>query len=145
MRPVYESDADRDRQTLVKVKVERIIKQVLMPLPPRHHFDYAATTAGAVTELIEVKCRNIPHQQHDTFMLCTSKFTAAGWYTLINPDIKVSLWVQWTDALGYLDMTVPYPDWRMGGRTDRGDDQDIGLVTHIPISAFTLYDCVNPE
>jgi hypothetical protein len=139
MRPVYETSADRANQEIVKVKIEMLLKQPLTALPPRHCFDYAATRQGQVTQLIEVKCRTNPVNQYPTFMLCLEKFINAANHCQINQYITTSLWVQWTDALGSIDMLQPFEDWRIGGRADRGDSQDMGIVVHIPIQDFTIH------
>jgi len=139
MRPTYETSEDRANQELVKAKIEMIMQQPLHELPPRHSFDYAATREGEITHMIEVKCRTNPLNEYPTFMLCLEKFHNAFSYCQINEFLQATLWVQWTDALGSIDMFQPFNDWRMGGRSDRGDSQDMGVVIHIPIENFTIH------
>jgi len=54
MRQTYESQADRDRETLVKMRIEEITGAALIKLPPRDSFDYAVTKQGLITGLVEI-------------------------------------------------------------------------------------------
>jgi hypothetical protein len=139
MRQTYESQADRDRETLVKMRIEEITGAALIKLPPRDSFDYAVTKKGLITGLVEIKCRTIPSTLHETYLIDVHKLRNAASYAAIHPDIDCRLWVQWTDVLGCIDMTIPHTEWMVGGRSDREDPQDISICSYIPIKEFQMY------
>jgi hypothetical protein len=132
MRPLYENDADRDAEESARRKLQDAWNCELIKLPMRYHCDFAAQRDGAIVGLVEYKRRYFRHDKYPTTILFAEKVrnteilagacNCYGYYV-----------AEFDDGLFYLEMNERPSQICIGGRNDRGDPQDIGIVYHWPI------------
>ena len=137
MRPVYETEGDRSRESAVARKIETAFRCSMSKLQPRDRFDYACIRGDDIVAFAEIKVRKNPMHQYDTYMVSMTKIVHAN---MIHSAVRLPciLFVQWLDALGYIPMNRCDVSLRMGGRSDRNDPLDIEPVCHIDISRFRI-------
>tara|TARA_R110000868_G_scaffold261331_3_gene519437 strand:+ start:11080 stop:11466 length:387 start_codon:yes stop_codon:yes gene_type:complete len=106
-----------------------------------HEFpvNYALYKNGRLITLVEVKCRRTAMWQFPTLIMSTRKLDRA--YELAERSgVPLMVVTKWADNLGYLRVRDPYRyPVKTGGRTDRGDEQDIEALYDIPIGKFKLF------
>ena len=133
-RPIYETKTDVANEERVAELITEKRGYMMVKLPRLAQLDYAAFTTDGLKALIEIKCRRNTMAKYDSMMVGMDKVLYAR---QINQHfgVKSYLFVQWTDQLGYVclneDCTID-----MGGRTDRGDPNDIGLHAYFDIDKF---------
>tara|TARA_B100000482_G_scaffold36894_1_gene23328 strand:- start:592 stop:1029 length:438 start_codon:yes stop_codon:yes gene_type:complete len=136
-RPIYETEGDRLNESFLKTKLEKIWNCKLIKLPKKSMLDFCAERDKEIVAFIEMKHRSKPSGSYPTYMLSLAKLQAAK--RLHQDTGKLCLLVvQWTDLLEMVDLAKCDFRIAMGGRTDRGDSQDIEPVAHIPFSGFGL-------
>jgi hypothetical protein len=133
-RPLYESEQDLQREKQV---IERITPQGVQAykLPVHNHLDFAMVRDGAITGLVEVRCRNNEMRKYGTFFCNLSKVISARDMARYC-KCPAYLFVQWTDRLGYIDLEEDF-EVKYGGRNQMRDWQDKGLLAHFDIDLFT--------
>jgi hypothetical protein len=101
-------------------------------MPISYHFDYLLMADDGPWALVEIKIRR---QRYETLILGVQKAVMMRFYAA-QMGIRPLLVVQW-DAT-YFTQLRPVMDYRVdwGGRWDRGDDQDMEPVIHIPSNEF---------
>jgi len=108
-------------------------------LPKFYPVDLVFKRNGRVVGFCEVKTRKYAMDAFDTYMLsahkvaqCRSLTTATG--------VPCFLAAQWScGRVGMLRLDEAYiQKVTMGGRSDRGDSQDMEPVIHYPIDQFTM-------
>lgn len=141
-RPVYETTADRQRQLAVANHVLSQFtqpKRKLVALPRLHPADYAITKPdGQIIVMLEVKCRRQKIEVYPSLILSARKVSSTMTFC-DHANIAYCIAADWADAIGIISVTAErMRGWRcdMGGRTDRGDSDDIEPVFHIPVSDF---------
>lgn len=83
-----------------------------------------------------MKCRVYKHDQYKSVFISLNKVQKAKeLYDLTNK--RVVLLVCWSDVYGYIDFAEDF-DLALGGRKDRNDKNDFGLVAHYPIDNFKI-------
>ncbi len=94
--------------------------------------------------IIEAKVRKNPRAAYPTYMISMEKFArGVAMAEALHCDFVIA--VQWSDAFGcYTHTKAAKHRVAMGGRTDRGDAQDIEPVVHIPIEDF-WWNFLDPE
>ena len=137
-RPLYETADDRQRELAAVNRLLRGTEKTVRKLPIRYGVDFAIITNGEITAWAEVKCRNNSSALYPTLMISAAKIWQ-GVYTSINTGKPFFVVAEWTDKIGFIRIeTVKDIKIGFGGRTDRGDTQDIEPVYLIPIKAFKL-------
>ena len=136
----YETKKDLSNEVAV---VERIVNalpefefQKISVEPHSYACDYRVFKGGRYVANAEIKCRTVRHDCYDTYLLSTKKVLHGS-----DHGMKLMLVVQWTDRLGYLEITetdMPSFTCVIGGRRDRNNPNDIESVFLIPISRFTF-------
>jgi hypothetical protein len=116
MRTIYENQSHRDNEQAVANLISREKNLTLVKLHMKDRLDYVAFRGDRVRCFIEVRCRNISSTMHSDIMPCY-------------------FFVQWIDRLGYIKFDEECR-LNMGGRVDRGDQQDIELCTYFETSRF---------
>lgn len=135
-RPFYETrnDLQNELDALRKIAV----RTTPVKLPLRYEIDFAMVDGDKICAFAEVKCRTNPFGQYPTLMISAAKLISG---ITLSGMTGCPFWliVQWTDKVGALEVDS-ISKWRMsiGGRRDRGDDQDIEPVVHIPTTAFKI-------
>jgi hypothetical protein len=140
MRPKYETSTDLKKEKMaVQTFVDSFGEDVqIAKLPLQYRMDFCLVKDGVVLNFVEVKCRSNKMSAYSTYIISTSKIVAARSYYDIN--ISCILLVDWSDKMGWVELSKN--DWpsKIGGRKDRGDWQDIEPVTHIPLSEFKVVE-----
>lgn len=138
MRPIYENSAtSRAEQEAIEIFCRRKLRA--FKLPRRYEIDYMLQRVGAMYGWAEVKVRP-GVERHDTFMLSCAKVMSGRRLSEVFGG-RFLVVVRRTDDLMVLDAVAERPiKIAMGGRTDRGDDQDIEPVAHYGWSQMTRVD-----
>jgi len=146
MRPVYESDEDRDRQ---KAVLDRLVEKTGLygyELMPRlYPADALGFKHGRPHSWLEVKCRPHDYGIYDTYMLSALKVISLKQLEEVT-NVKAWLVVQWSDCTGVLpisDFWSSKATLAMGGRSDRGDEMDREPCKFVPISGFAIIDRIS--
>ena len=109
----------------------------MVETPVKSAWDYFAVKNRDVLALVEIKCRRNAHDKYPTYMISTEKIhrcLSRSWFT----GIPFWLIVAFTDqTMLWIANDGSDVGHTLGGRWDRGDQQDIELVTHIPMEQFT--------
>ena len=131
---VYIKDSDDQNEQAVANKIKKARGYNMVKLNKFHPMDYVCYREWELLNLIEVKCRSVPMAKYDTTMIGLDKVIFAR-NLKQHFDISCFLFVQWTDQLGYISLNKPCKV-DLGGRADRGDDNDIGLYAYFDITEF---------
>ena len=142
VRPVYESQQDRDNEAAIIARVCKRWRCNSSKLPISHIIDYALTRDGKVIAAAEVKCRTNPMKQYPTLIVSLDKVMAAQKFQQIG--IKTFLIYSWTDCTGYLPLIGP-DRFAMGGRKDRGDPGDLGIVAHFRTDRAVILETLSTK
>jgi hypothetical protein len=134
-RPIYETQGDLLREEDVASKIGRAWKCIMIKMPAKATFDYAAKRGNVIVSLIEIKTRTNPHNQYPTYMISADKMVA-GFLRSTYLAVPFMLVVQFTDGVFYWSSNQEGFTLDVGGRTDRGDTLDLEMVCHIPINHF---------
>lgn len=135
-RPMYETSADLKRESAVINEFCDIYKLEKQKLPFTQKIDFALVKKKKIVVFVEVKCRVFNMGKYKTMFISLDKVQAARDLTALT-GTKTLLLVCWSDVMGYIDFAEPF-DVQLGGRTDRNDVQDFGVVAHYPINKFKL-------
>lgn len=137
-RARYETDIDRGREADFSRLVSKKFNCTLVKMPDLSGVDFCAIRGGAVVGFIETKIRSNRHLQYQTYMISSKKLVAATTTSSVL-NVPTVLAVRWTDAWGYVSLSeLPSHEVAIGGRTDRGDPQDMETVALIPMSHFVI-------
>lgn len=134
-RPLYETAQDQagERETLQIICDRLQCQAVKLPLNARA--DYLLHTGGNAKTIIEIKHRTNSMGKYDTYMLSRGKYRALENWSQMG--FHAAIFVQWTDALGYVKVPTLHTTGR-GGRYDRNDPQDVEQVVYIPTCQFKI-------
>ncbi|HAD28754.1 MAG TPA: hypothetical protein DCF96_08840 [Rhodobacteraceae bacterium] len=137
-RPTYETSKDLNKEILAIKKFIAIFGGDVdfVKLPLQYKMDFCLIDNKIVKTFVEVKCRTNKKTAYSTYIISMSKIVVAKSYNDIG--INCILLVQWTDQMGWVDLSNNEWSTKVGGRKDRGDWQDIEPVIHIPISEFNI-------
>lgn len=140
VRPRYETSEDLTREDDFSRVVGKKFNCSFSKMPDRYGLDFCLTRGGVATAFAEIKVRSNPRGKYPTYMISLSKVTSAN---VLNAStgLPCFLLVRWTDCWGYvrIDGMIAQGNVGIGGRTDRGDPQDMEPVYLIPMSSFTCY------
>ena len=137
MRPLYETQADRDNEAAMADILERRFDCSLTKMPIKYSLDFMATRDGSAVAFIEVRHRKTQMMQYPTYMLSMFKVLRAAELHQMT-GLPCFLAVQWSDAAGMCSLPPEAMDVRMGGSTRRNDPQDIEPMVHFPIGEFKV-------
>jgi len=146
-RQKYETETDRKNERVVADKIEKAwnctAKKNIGEFP---RTDYALLDkAGRACAVMEVKCRSHARARYPTIFISKAKVDslealAEKW------GVTGFLVFQMKDGLFYLktgdDLKPNYTE--MGGRTDRGDRQDIEMMNHYNTPRMVGVDGFSP-
>ena len=137
IRPLYETDADRKREEKTLERIMMHTNAQAIKLSIRDHLDYAMINNGQVVALIEIKNRRISRGTYATVMIEYKKAEHAR-HMSYEAGVPCYLFVQWTDALGFIDFAEKF-EMGVNGRRDR-HAEDFGLVAYYPTERFKVID-----
>ncbi len=135
MRPVYETENDLRNERDVVESLSNLWCTKSHKMPRAYSLDYLLTRERKAVAFVEIKCRQVPSWQYDTLMISMAKILKGRAITR-ETELPSLLVVKWNDMVGYVYMSEIDMDIQVGGRTDRGDAQDIEPVCMIPIENF---------
>lgn len=140
MRPLYETDADLQRESSVVEKLEKLWRCQMAKLPIRYHLDYVAKRGDKAVAFCEVKTRNYTMDRIDQlggYLMSIGKWSSAECLHRAS-GLPFLLVVQASDGLYYSSFTEFKPDdVLVRGRTDRNDWQDIEPCVVLNTQRFT--------
>lgn len=136
MRPVYETQADLDRETLVIQKVADLYDCEFHKLPMRDRLDFAMLRNGEIVAFVEIKCRNCMSHTYDTIMMTMDKVLAAR-RLQAETGLPAYFVVDYMDRTMIMSFDCQFKTV-IGGRRDRNDTQDMGIVALFSKDDFRL-------
>lgn len=127
-RPRYESEADRARELAVARAVFQPYGLTVLKLPIAYEVDFAVLRGERVVGFAEVKVRK---RAYDTLMLSLHKAEAlrrlaTGFRSWLLVAVPAGVYARRFVIAERFDV-------RVGGRSDRGDWQDVEPVAHFPM------------
>lgn len=134
MRPMYETQADRDLEQEVAVTVAVHYGCIPERTPRAYQVDWLLMRKGLHC-FLEIKRRSVKHNAFSTLILSAHKWDY-GRSMAERFGVGFLLAVEYTDGIWCWDTKDIKPNVQMGGRADRGDDRDVEPVVHLPISLF---------
>ena len=137
-RPVYETDADRQREKELADLMAKHWGVTAKPNPKMYPIDYTFVgDYGEVEGFGEIKIRRNTKEKYPTYMISAHKVADAKKLAEATGR-DVILIVKWScGSIGYLDLAnTPADSVHWGGRSDRGDGQDMEPVCHFNIENF---------
>lgn len=138
MRPIYEGSGDLDNERTVITKLCEEWDMEAAKLPITYNVDYGLFKDSKLRAWVEVKCRSCGIDQYDTYFISAKKILN-GVFLSQNTGSPFILAVQWTDALGYINIKSDTKfDIRIGGRRDRNDWQDVEPMAHFSTRDFNI-------
>ena len=135
-RPMYENAADLRREEAVISEFCQIYNLDKKKLPYTQKIDFALYKRDRIYAFVEVKCRVFNKDKYNTMFINLDKVQAARSLTEVT-GIRTLLLVCWADVMGHIDFTEDF-EVQLGGRTDRNDVLDFGIVAHFPIDKFKV-------
>ena len=137
MRPLYETQQDRDNEQSMAHIIEGQFDCSLTKMPIKLSLDYMATRNGSAVAFIEARQRKTPMQQYPTYMISLYKAMMASTLTEAT-GLPCFLAVQWSDVAGICRLPSENMDIRIGGTTRRGDPQDIEPMAYFDVANFKV-------
>lgn len=135
MRPMYESEADLDREWVAVQEFCDHTKTIPIKLPIGARADYMLCRGREGKAVVEVKCRNNRRTAYPTYMLSKGKYDALCQWSSMG--FYVALLVNWEDSIGYVSIPIEH-EVSEGGRWDRSDPKDVEPVVLIDVGKFKL-------
>ena len=137
MRPLYETQQDRDNEQAMSSIIERQFDCQLTKMPIKLSLDFMATRNGSAVAFIEARQRKTRMLQYPTYMISLYKVMMANTLTQAT-GLPCFLAVQWSDAAGICKLPSNDMDIRTGGTTRRGDPQDIEPMAYFDVASFKV-------
>lgn len=132
VRPKYETSGDRANESKVAELLEGKWNAKAVKLPIRYFLDYGLFRDGVLVAVVEIKCRTCRSDTFPTAMICATKRVHANQLSL-SLNVPCLLVVEYVDCMKYIDFAMQPDQIKIGGRTDRGDPQDVGIMVHYNI------------
>lgn len=134
-RPMYESQQDLSKENVVAAQLGALWGCELYKMPIRYHIDWAVTKNGEIKAFAELKIRNNPINQYETFIISLAKWITGNELSKAA-GVPFVIVVKWTDGIYWHKAGTAPVNTKMGGRFDRGDSQDFEPMIHIHIADF---------
>lgn len=135
MRPMYETQDDLANENYIKDLLAIAWDAKLHKLPRSYYVDWMITKKGEAKGFAELKCRNNDRCKYPTLMLSMHKWMH-GKELASEIGGSFIIIVRWNDGTFYHKQGSCDVTYGIGGRTDRGDNQDIEPVVYIPTDYF---------
>ena len=137
MRPLYETQQDRDNEQSLSSIIQRQFNCQLTKMPIKLSLDFMATRDGSAVAFIEARQRKTKMLQYPTYMISLYKVMMANTLTQAT-GLPCFLAVQWSDAAGICKLPAKDMDIQAGGTMRRGDPQDIEPVAYFDVASFKV-------
>ena len=139
IRPVYETEKDRKMEQAIINELSDAWKIFYQKLPIKHRLDFALLDdKKAVIAWAEVKRRDNDSTTYDTYMLRLDKYMS-GMQLFKLTGLPFYMVVKFSDGLYYCEVSLlSYAQLNIsfGGRTDRGDSQDVEPCIYFDSNLF---------
>lgn len=146
-RPLFETDADKKRESDFSAKICELRKVKMHKLPISYKLDFMVTDLNdRAIALAEVKCRNNASTLYPSFAISLAKYeqgirlTEHLCHDLTSEPIKFLIFVRFEDKDLYYkhdQMNASEIHVRWGGRIwDARDEDDREPMVHIPMGLF---------
>lgn len=140
MRPLYESQADLDRESIVVDLLQSKWDCTMTKLPIRYHLDYVIQRGDKAVAFCEIKTRNYTMAEIQNFggyLMSIGKWASAESLHR-STGLPFILVVKATDGVYFSSFSEFKPDdVLVRGRTDRNDWQDIEPCVLLDTRRFT--------
>lgn len=135
MRPIYETDYDRQRESSVSAYVSEKYRCTFKKSEDLTPFDgIFVDRNGQDFAVVEIKVRNNRSDKYPTYMISAAKVDAILSYA-DNMGLFPMLLVRFTDGVFITKLSDRYLK-SLGGRQDRNDPSDIEICVYIPMEKF---------
>lgn len=139
MRPVYESPQDRANEEQVISFLSQKWHVQANKNPKFYPVDWSLSKDGEVKAMVEIKVRN---RSYPTYIISSRKWADAvqASEALGIPYLLAVCWPEMgKQVVRYIKVAKGIHDRIVhGGRSDRGDSQDMEPMTEISMTKFTL-------
>jgi hypothetical protein len=148
-RPTYETERDRYRaRRLADKTAEQWGLGQPFEMPPFAPYDFALVPiiGTEVAGFLEVKSREYHSGAFETYFVGLDKWQGLRELNAAT-GLPAILLFGFTDGARFLEVSSRaevVPNFRIGGRADRGDPADATVVAHIPRAAFRHPSESNP-
>lgn len=135
MRPIYENSETKAIERKIADVVCKAFGVEMVKLPMSYQIDFVVLRDGVIKSVLEVKQRDINLTTYPTIILSMHKY-------MFGKKLNEEMGVPFIFVIGlkngifWVDLSDKKYPVALGGRTDRGDDQDVELVIQIPTSDF---------
>jgi hypothetical protein len=138
-RPLYETQLDLDKESIVQSVLEKQWRCKLKKLPIAYHVDWIALRNNQPLAFVEIKHREkLEFNKYPTYMISLNKWMKAKELAK-EVNVPFILVVKFMDGIYYgkytTDMIIENK-YGFNGRYDRGDAQDVEPMVYIPLSIF---------
>lgn len=144
MRPIYESERDREAEAEAIATYAGLTGWHPVQMPRLYPYDYDMMRGTSRRAIVEVKCRKNPREEYSSLMIGHHKVETL-YERAIALDCDGILLVRWTDSTGWLSL-VEYPptEWlvkdKRGRTVQTRDEHDIETCAFFPVSWFTVVE-----
>lgn len=133
-RPRYETVDDLTREQRVAVRVGEFLGRDFEKMDANSGGDFLYTAPGKPSVVVEIKTRTNACGKYPTYMVSKNKYDRlCSWHA---KGYRATLFVHWTDMVGYVMVPCDGVTFGRGGRTDRDDALDTGTMAYIPTNNF---------
>lgn len=144
MGRVYETAEDLENEKAIKEIIEKAKPVKLVKAGQFCKIDYIMMDLeGNGMALVEMKARKVASNQYETLLLDYAKYESAIyvsrhlWNEPKNRPLDFLIFIKFLDKLMYYKYDKTHNlSVKAGGRTDRGDKNDIEPCVHIPMTLF---------
>ena len=160
-----ESENDRQKENLFKIKIEQQFDRRLFKLPADWRLDFIVAQRSpqgklwTTTGFCELKCRNFKMDKYKTTFMPLSKFQAAKELCHFTGNIitgqncRFTLFIQFLDASTFASFPYDIDTDQFEGsfikpKNNDGEEEKEEYVLHIPLSLFRVFlmrfiDCID--
>lgn len=129
MAQLWETKDDLAREKDVVDVYAKIKKCEYEKLPIQYKADYAFLRDGDIVALVEIRCRNVSHDQYDTIMLSLLKWNDINELAQ-RMGVPAMFVVRYTDGIYTIPLRETPDAFLMGGRAVMRDARDREPVVH---------------
>lgn len=136
-RPIYETSRDMDAEREIAETIAQKYNATAIKARRLYGLDWFFERDGYVVGMVEIKVRNYYRNDFTTYMISADKVARIRLLAGVT-GVPAFLFVSWKDGIGYINL-CDEPDYNaIGGRRDRGDDQDVEVMLHYLIDRFVV-------
>lgn len=139
MRQIYENSATLSVENTFAHSLELLWACELKKLSYKYQLDYCCMRNREVVSWLELKCRSNHFLKYPTYMVSLDKWMK-GIQLSEASGVPAFLAVRFTDADAYVRIGRGVGTVGYGGRTDRGDSQDVEPVVLVPMDKFKIIE-----